>query len=81
MGAGQLNSGPACLRLRSHPSRGALPAAGAWGTGVALDLAGGRQSAAGWMLVFTVLAVGIAMGPLALLWARAGETKNAMPAK
>jgi hypothetical protein len=48
---------------------------------MALDFAGGPQSAAGWMLVFIVLATGISMGPLALLWARAGKSKNAVPAK
>ncbi len=55
-----------------------LSAAGAWGTGVALDLAGGPQTSTGWLSAFTVLAVGISLGPLALLWSRrAGhETKS-----
>lgn len=59
----------ATLALHSTVGFG-LSAAGAWGTGVALDMAGGPQSATGWLLVFVVLAVGIALGPLALLWAR-----------
>jgi predicted MFS family arabinose efflux permease len=57
--------------LALHSTVGfALSALGAWGTGVALDAAGGPQSARGWLLVFIVLAVGILMGPFALLWAR-----------
>lgn len=59
----------ATLALHSTVGFG-LSALGAWGTGVALDNAGGPQSASGWLLVFTVLAAGIALGPLALLWAR-----------
>jgi hypothetical protein len=48
-----------------------LSAAGAWGTGLALDLGGGPQSAGGWLLAFTVLAIGISSGPIALWWSRA----------
>lgn len=59
----------ATLALHSTVGFG-LSAAGAWGTGIALDMAGGPQSASGWMLAFVVLAAGIALGPLALLWAR-----------
>jgi predicted MFS family arabinose efflux permease len=59
----------ATLALHSTVGFG-LSAAGAWGTGVALDMAGGPQSATGWLLAFVVLATGIALGPLALLWAR-----------
>ena len=88
--SGALTAGMSAAATREH--RGAtlalhstvgfgLSAAGAWGTGVALDFAGGPQNAAGWMLAFIVLAAGISMGPLALLWARAGETKSAIPAK
>lgn len=47
-----------------------LSAAGAWGIGVALDAAGGPMSASGWLAAFCVLALGIAIGPLALLWSR-----------
>jgi hypothetical protein len=53
-----------------------LSAAGAWGTGVALDYAGGPQSAAGWFLAFMVLAVGISMGPIALWWSRATTSER-----
>jgi hypothetical protein len=59
----------ATLALHSTVGFG-LSALGAWGTGAALDIAGGPQSASGWLLVFVVLAAGIALGPLALLWAR-----------
>jgi len=59
----------ATLALHSTIGFG-LSALGAWGTGLALDAAGGPQSARGWLLVFVVLAAGIAVGPLALLWAR-----------
>ena len=59
----------ATLALHSTVGFG-LSALGAWGTGLALDAAGGPQSARGWQLVFIVLAIGILMGPLALLWAR-----------
>jgi predicted MFS family arabinose efflux permease len=47
-----------------------LSAAGAWGAGVTLDLAGGPTSASGWLAVFAVLAVSILLGPLALWWSR-----------
>jgi MFS family permease len=45
-------------------------ALGAWGTGVALDLAGGPSSASGWLAAFSLLASGILLGPLALWWSR-----------
>jgi MFS family permease len=47
-----------------------LSALGAWGTGVALDLAGGPSSASGWLAAFSLLAAGILLGPLALWWSR-----------
>jgi predicted MFS family arabinose efflux permease len=49
-----------------------LSALGAWGTGVALDLAGGTNSASGWLAAFSLLAAGILLGPLALWWSRVG---------
>ena len=51
-----------------------LSAVGAWGTGVALDFAGGPNSASGWLAAFSLLAVGILLGPLALWWSRAGSS-------
>jgi predicted MFS family arabinose efflux permease len=51
-----------------------LSALGAWGTGVALDLAGGPNSAAGWRAAFTLLAGGILLGPLALLWSSGNKS-------
>ena len=47
-----------------------LSALGAWAVGVALDAAGGPQSASAWMAAFSVLAAGILLGPLALYWSR-----------
>jgi hypothetical protein len=57
-----------------------LSAAGAWGTGIALDLAGGPENAGGWLLAFVVLAADISVGPLALLWARASKSKRGVTA-
>ena len=48
----------------------AMSALGAWGTGVALDVAGGPMSASAWLAAFSLLAVGVLIGPLALLWSR-----------
>ena len=70
--SGALTAGMSAAATREH--RGAtmalhstvgfgLSAAGAWGTGLALDHAGGPQSATGWLLVFTVLAVALSIGP------------------
>ena len=47
-----------------------LAGAGSWGTGIALDAAGGADSPTGWLAAFCVLAVGAAFGPLALAWSR-----------
>jgi predicted MFS family arabinose efflux permease len=47
-----------------------LSAAGSWGLGVALDAAGGPMSPSGWLAAFCLLAAGISLGPLALLWSR-----------
>src|SRR4051812_18931571 len=47
-----------------------LSAAGSWGVGIALDAGGGAASASGWLAGFAVLALGVAMGPLALWWSR-----------
>jgi predicted MFS family arabinose efflux permease len=50
-----------------------LSAAGAWAVGVALDAAGGAATASGWLAAFCVLAAGIALGPVMLLWARMSQ--------
>jgi MFS family permease len=47
-----------------------LSAAGAWGAGVVLDLAGGPASASGWNAMFILLAASILLGPIALWWSR-----------
>jgi MFS family permease len=44
-------------------------ALGAWGTGVALDAAGGPANGTGWLAAFSLLAAGILVGPIALRWA------------
>lgn len=48
-----------------------LSALGAWGIGIALDSAGGPSNPSAWMAAFSVLALGIMLGPLALYWSRA----------
>ena len=50
-----------------------LSALGAWGVGVAIDAAGGPESPTAWMAMFALLASGILLGPLALIWSRAGR--------
>ena len=45
-------------------------ALGAWGTGVALDAAGGPASGSGWLAAFALLAAGVLLGPLALRWSK-----------
>jgi predicted MFS family arabinose efflux permease len=49
-----------------------LSALGGWAGGIALDAAGGPSSPSGWLAVFTVFAIGVLLGPLALWWARRG---------
>jgi len=44
-------------------------ALGAWGTGIALDAAGGPANGTGWLAAFSLLAAGILLGPIALQWA------------
>jgi predicted MFS family arabinose efflux permease len=59
------------VTLALHSTIGfGLSAAGSWGTGIALDAAGGAGTPSGWLAAFCVLAVGVALGPLALMWAR-----------
>jgi predicted MFS family arabinose efflux permease len=47
-----------------------LSAVGAWVVGVTLDVAGGPLSPPAWMAAFSVLALGISVGPVALYWSR-----------
>ena len=80
--SGALTSG---MSSSAHPAqRGAtmalhstvkfgLSALGAWGTGVALDLAGEPTTASGWLAAFSLLAGGIVLGPFALWWSRANS--------
>jgi predicted MFS family arabinose efflux permease len=70
----------ATLALHSTVGFG-LSAAGAWGIGVTLDAAGGPQSASAWFAAFSVMAAGIALGPLALWWSRAGVAQRSVPAE
>ena len=83
--SGALTSG---MSSSAHPAqRGAtmalhstvgfgLSALGAWGAGVALDMAGGPTSASGWLAAFSLLAAGITLGPFALWWSRANVPKR-----
>jgi predicted MFS family arabinose efflux permease len=83
--SGALTSG---MSMAAHPDyRGAtmaahstvgfsLSALGAWGVGVALDLAGGPLSATAWMAAFSVLAAGILLGPVALYWSRSAAPRS-----
>jgi len=58
-----------------------LSAAGAWGIGVTLDAAGGPQTSSAWLAAFVVMAAGIALGPVALWWSRAGAARRSVPAE
>src|SRR6516164_1552613 len=75
--SGALTSGTSASAVPTH--RGAtlalhstvgfgLSALGAWGGGLALDAAGGPAKSSAWLALFALLAVGILLGPLALLW-------------
>jgi predicted MFS family arabinose efflux permease len=84
--SGALTSGMTMSAMPSH--KGAtmalhttlgfgLSAAGAWGAGFVLDLAGGPASPSGWSALFTLLAASILLGPLALRWSQRQRAKNA----
>jgi predicted MFS family arabinose efflux permease len=60
----------ATMALHSAVGFGAS-ALGAWGTGVALDAAGGPQSSTGWLAAFALLSAGVLLGPIALRWSAA----------
>ena len=53
-----------------------LSAAGAWGAGFVLDLAGGPSTASGWSALFALLAASIVLGPLALKWSQREERRS-----
>jgi MFS family permease len=59
----------ATMALHSSVGFG-LSAVGGWAVGVALDAAGGLETASGWTAAFCVLAAGILTGPLFLWWSR-----------
>ena len=59
----------ATLALHSMVGFG-LSALGGWVVGVAIDAAGGPESARGWMAAFLVMGAGILLGPLLLWWSR-----------
>jgi MFS family permease len=57
--------------MAAHSTIGfSLSALGSWVVGVALDAAGGPLQASAWMAAFSVLAVSILFGPVALYWSR-----------
>ena len=66
----------ATLALHSMVGFG-LSALGGWAVGVAIDAAGGPESAQGWMAAFFVMAAGVLLGPLALWWSRRTSTVQA----
>jgi predicted MFS family arabinose efflux permease len=57
----------ATLALHSTVGFG-LSALGAWAVGVVLDAAGGPAKPSAWLAMFVLLAGGILLGPLALMW-------------
>jgi predicted MFS family arabinose efflux permease len=64
----------ATMALHSTVGFGAS-ALGAWGTGVAIDAAGGPASATGWFAAFALLAAGVLLGPIALRWSKKSVAK------
>ena len=52
-------------------------ALGGWGVGIALDAGGGPTSVTGWLAGFLVMAAGVLLGPLALLWSRGSGVQPA----
>jgi hypothetical protein len=69
--SGSASPGARGATMALHSTVGfGLSALGAWGTGVALDAAGGPQSASGWRAAFALLAAAVLLGPLALWWSR-----------
>jgi MFS family permease len=80
--SGALTSGTSASATPTH--RGAtlaihttvgfgLSALGAWAAGVALDAAGGPAQPSAWLALFTLLAAGALLGPIALWWSRASK--------
>ena len=57
--------------LALHSTAGfAFAALGSWGVGVALDAAGGPQSASAWTAAFCLMAAAVLVGPVSLYWSR-----------
>ncbi|MFZ9425460.1 MAG: MFS transporter [Limnohabitans sp.] len=64
-------SGSRGVTLALHSTVGfGLSALAGWLVGVALDAWGGANEPQAWTAAFTVLALGVALGPLALRWSR-----------
>ena len=59
----------ATLALHSTVGFG-LSALGGWGTGIAIDAAGGANASRGWTAAFLVMGGGVLVGPLALWWSK-----------
>ena len=68
----------ATLALHSMVGFG-LSALGGWAAGVAIDAAGGADSARGWMAAFLVMGAGTLLGPLALWWSRRATGRHVHP--
>jgi predicted MFS family arabinose efflux permease len=65
----------ATLALHSTVGFG-LSAFGAWAVGVVLDAAGGPAKPSAWLAMFVLLASGILLGPLALIWSNTGGKEH-----
>ena len=65
----------ATLGLHSTVGFG-LSAVGAWAVGVVIDAAGGPANPSAWLAMFALLAGGILLGPLALMWSNTNRQQH-----
>ena len=65
----------ATMALHSTAGFG-MAALGSWGVGVALDVAGGPQTASAWTAAFCLMAAAVLVGPMALYWSRSSAAKG-----
>jgi cyanate permease len=65
----------ATLALHSTIGFG-LSALGAWAVGVVLDAAGGAAKPSAWLAMFALLAGGILLGPVALIWSNTNRRRH-----
>ena len=68
------------VTLAMHSTIGfGLSALAGWLVGVALDTCGGASEPHAWMAAFAVLAIGVSLGPLALMWSRREVNRSPPP--